>query len=661
MDRSKEILTNVTFFHVKIFTLILSFLITLNLFSESIIIEGKEEKINVSPSLNYFIDKEEKYSYEEISLESNRNLFKENKNSSTGFGYSNPPLWFFFEYEAKHSLENYILEVSYANLDTIEFFYRDANEQIIHKTLGRLHPYSKREFKHRSYLSSLKDASLKGKFFIRIKTQSSIQIPVYIHDQKLFFERDQYNFAFQLILAGVMFSMFLYNLLLGIALKDKVYFLYLSFTLPASLFLMSYNGITAQFLWGDSPWFNRDFAPVLLALNNLGILLFVRSFLKIKINHPKMDRFIKFLIYISLLIFIGSWFIRYDLISRALVFFVIANSIAAIAAGSLLAKEGYRPAKIYLLAWGILLLGALLLALTGFGLVPINLFTRNLAQFGLGLESILISFALADRIKILELEKERAQRESIHALKKTERHKAELELARRIQQSIIPRMIPNIPGLEIAAWYRPMETIGGDFYDFRTKENNLGFIMADVSGHGVPAALVVSTVKTAFGFQELNIEYPSDLLKSMNEILRDKTGGEFVTACYAYIDMNKNILITGNAGHSALWIFRKKTEELFSLKPKGKALSLTADSTFESVAIDLIHGDRILLYTDGLFEAGNNSGELFGEEKIQELLKVSATMNAKEFGESLLKKVIDWSPGEDKLEDDIALIVIDYL
>ncbi len=82
--------------------------------------------------------------------------------------------------------------------------------------------------------------------------------------------------------------------------------------------------------------------------------------------------------------------------------------------------------------------------------------------------------------------------------RKTERLKAELELARKIQQSIIPRMIPQIPGLKITAWYRPMETVGGDFYDFRTNETNLGFIMADVSGHCVPAALVVSTVKTAF-------------------------------------------------------------------------------------------------------------------------------------------------------------------
>ncbi|HMW06251.1 MAG TPA: 7TM diverse intracellular signaling domain-containing protein [Leptospiraceae bacterium] len=643
------------------FSLLLSFFIPFHLFSDPVQIEGEEETIYISPHLNYFLDKEKKFSFEEISSEGNLTLFQENKNANTGFGYSNFPIWFYFDYETKTSLDLFILEVAYANLDEIEFFFTDSKNQLVRKLLGRLHPFSERDFKHRTYLVSLRDIKPKGRFFIRVKTQSSIQMPVFIHNQKLFFEKDQYNFAFQLVLAGVMFSMFLYNLLLGIALKDKVYFFYLSFTLPASLFLMGYNGITAQFLWGDNPWFNRDFAPVLLALNNLGILLFVRSFLKLKINHPKMDRFIKLLIYISALAFIGSWFVRYDLISRTLVFFVIANSLAAIAAGFLLAKEGYRPAKIYLLAWGILLLGALLLALTGFGIVPINVFTRNLAQFGLGLESILISFALADRIKILEQEKEKAQRESISALKKSERLKVELELARKIQQSIIPRRIPNIPGLEIAAWYRPMETVGGDFYDFRTKESNLGFIMADVSGHGVPAALVVSAVKTAFGFQELNIEYPSDLLKSMNEILRDKTGGEFVTACYAYIDMEKKILITGNAGHSALWIFRKQTGELISLKPKGRALSLTQDSLFDSTEIHLLFGDRILLYTDGLFEAGNHTGELFGEEKIQELLKLSANMSAKEFGESLLKKVIDWSPGEDKLEDDIALIVVDYL
>lgn len=628
--------------------------------AEPIIIKPGNEEIDISSRLMFLEDRESRYSAENIFNE-DPVYFKENGKSNSGFGYSQFAYWFYTDYRSNVSLDDYIIEVPYANLDSIEFFYKDLNQKTVHKTFGRLFPYSKRDYKHRSYIISMKDFSLQGKLFIRVKTQSSIQMPVFIHNQKVFFEKDQYNFAFQLMLAGIMFSMFLYNLLLGISLKDKVYFLYLSFTVPASLFIMSYNGITAQFLWGDSQWLNRDFAPVLLALNNLGILLFVRSFLKLRTHNPNMDKFIKLLIIISVMTFLGSWFVRYDLISRILVFFVIANSIAAMVSGFLLARKGYRPAKIYLLAWGILLFGSLLLALTGFGLVPVNFFTRNLVQVGLGLESILISFALADRIKILEQEKEKAQKESFSALKKTERLKAELELARKIQQSIIPRMIPQIPGLKIAAWYRPMETVGGDFYDFRTNETNLGFIMADVSGHGVPAALVVSTVKTAFWFQDINIALPSALLKSMNDILRDKTGDEFVTACYAHIDMNNEILITGNAGHSPLIVFRKTTDELIQLKPKGKALSLTENSVFESAELHLVPGDRIVLYTDGLFEAGNHSGELFGEEKIQDILKNSGNISAEEFGDLLLKSVISWSPGEDRLEDDIALIVIDYM
>lgn len=157
-----------------------------------------------------------------------------------------------------------------------------------------------------------------------------------------------------------------------------------------------------------------------------------------------------------------------------------------------------------------------------------------------------MSFALADRIKILQLEKENAQFESIESIKKALRVESqlgafqhELGLARKIQQSIIPRMTPSIEGLTIAAWYKPMEIIGGDFYDFHQSENNLGFIMADVSGHGVPAALIVSTLKTAFWLQAHNLDLPEKLLLSMNEILKGKAGNEFVTACYGYIDIKK--------------------------------------------------------------------------------------------------------------------------
>jgi serine phosphatase RsbU (regulator of sigma subunit) len=141
--------------------------------------------------------------------------------------------------------------------------------------------------------------------------------------------------------------------------------------------------------------------------------------------------------------------------------------------------------------------------------------------------------------------------------------------------------------------------------------------------------------------------------------LKGKSGGEFVTACYGYIDIKRKILKTGNAGHSDLLIYRSKESKIFSLNPKGAALCVFKDPEFESAEFQLEKGDRIFLYTDGLFEVRNDAEEQFGEKRLYQMLKDYSSLSAQEFGDFILNSVFNWSRGKDLLEDDIALIVID--
>ena len=145
----------------------------------------------------------------------------------------------------------------------------------------------------------------------------------------------------------------------------------------------------------------------------------------------------------------------------------------------------------------------------------------------------------------------------------------------------------------------------------------------------------------------------------MNKILKGKSGNEFVTACYGYIDIKRKILKTGNAGHSDLLIYRSKESKLISLNPKGAALCVFKDPQFESVDIQLEKGDRIFLYTDGLFEVMNEQEEVFGEARLIKMLEENISLSAQEFGDLLLNSVFVWAKDKDHLEDDIALIVID--
>ncbi len=237
----------------------------------------------------------------------------------------------------------------------------------------------------------------------------------------------------------------------------------------------------------------------------------------------------------------------------------------------------------------------------------------------------------------------------------------ELHLAREIQQSLLPRDLPTVPGLEVATCYRAMEKVGGDFFDYRAGERDLGVLMADVSGHGVPAALIVSIVKVAFWFQKTLLPLPAELFARMNQILLTNTGDEFVTACYAYIDLDTHRLTVGNAGHPPILLMKRRENRLLALRPMGRLLGILPNATFTAEEVPLDPGDRLLLYTDGVFEAANADRVAFGEERLREFLRENMHLSAREFTDRLVESVTEWSGGPTSMEDDVAVVVVDVL
>ena len=235
----------------------------------------------------------------------------------------------------------------------------------------------------------------------------------------------------------------------------------------------------------------------------------------------------------------------------------------------------------------------------------------------------------------------------------------ELKLAREIQESLLPREVPAVPGLEVAMRYRAMEKVGGDFFDFRATDTALAVLMADVSGHGIPAALIVSIVKVAFLFQEDRLPVPTELFSGMNQILLDNSGDQFVTACYAYIDLKQRLLTVGNAGHPPILLWKRAEGKVVKLRPFGRLLGILPNPPYESEVVPLHSGDRIVLYTDGLFEATNAEKEQFGEQRLERFLAENAGLAAEVFTEELVELVSRWSGGPAAIQDDIALVVID--
>jgi sigma-B regulation protein RsbU (phosphoserine phosphatase) len=179
----------------------------------------------------------------------------------------------------------------------------------------------------------------------------------------------------------------------------------------------------------------------------------------------------------------------------------------------------------------------------------------------------------------------------------------ELETACNIQQSILPAAMPSAAGLEIIASYLPMAEVAGDFYDFLDQgDGRLSVLVADVSGHGVPAALIASMVKIALAAQADHASDPARVIAGMNHALCGKFEFAYVTATYAFIDPTRRVLAYASAGHPPILLLRANGE-VESLEEGGLVLAFTPDAPYSTASVPLNPGDRILLYTDGLLEA----------------------------------------------------------
>jgi sigma-B regulation protein RsbU (phosphoserine phosphatase) len=239
----------------------------------------------------------------------------------------------------------------------------------------------------------------------------------------------------------------------------------------------------------------------------------------------------------------------------------------------------------------------------------------------------------------------------------------ELEMARQIQLAILPRETPKIKGLEIAARYIPMGSVAGDFYDFIiVDEQHVGILIADVSGHGLPAALIASMLQVALTAQFGHASEPGRVLAGLNQALCGKFRQDFVTAAYLFVDMEKSSMSYAGAGHPPLLLWRGSTATAVEVCENGLLLGHFPEETYSVVQVPLEPGDRAVLYTDGILEARNPAEEMFGAERFMRSLEYNHSLGSELLADSLLDELSRWSghtKGEDQ-EDDITLLVIDF-
>jgi sigma-B regulation protein RsbU (phosphoserine phosphatase) len=249
-------------------------------------------------------------------------------------------------------------------------------------------------------------------------------------------------------------------------------------------------------------------------------------------------------------------------------------------------------------------------------------------------------------------------------LKERDRMRQSLFLAREVQQNLLPTENPQIEGLDIAGSSIYCDETGGDYYDFIISDANedkqIGIAIGDVSGHGIPSALLMAAVRSSLRQRSSLPGSAADIISDVNrQLVHDvEDSGQFVTMFYLIIDPIKMNLQYVRAGHDPAIFYDPNTDTFEALGGTGIALGVDKNwkvKAYTKTALN--NGQIIFLCTDGIWEACNPQGEMFGKEPIYNIIRNNSSLSANEILEAMLESLTSFQKGA-KIEDDITLVII---
>ncbi len=633
-----------------------------------------------------------KLTFDDIRSGELESRFQHSTESVPNFGMTRSAHWLRWHWDVHTELEEeWLLVMAYPDIEQIILYvpvFRDGKEIWEVRHSGRGVSALQREILHYDFIFRVRlIPGTTQHFYMRIASEDVSLVPLVLRSTMNYWTNIAPEiFAFG-ICYGIIFVMILYNAFIFLSVRDTAYLYYILYLAGYALFQLCVNGMAFPILWPDSPWWANHstafFSGLAMALG----LQFCRTFLRTARRAPRLDIFLKSAAIICASLLPLSLVLPYHWAIGMASFMGIVLAVTVVSAGFHALLNGYRPARFFLTAWGALLIGIVLLCLLNFGFLPASFITLYGIQVGAVAESVLLSLALADRINLMRAETAQAQSDALENLQRMDRLKDNIRLeleqkviertaviqsqnqvleqqmtmAKRIQMSLLPQNIPDVRGVKIAYRYQPMMQIGGDFLDihYSPSENSVGLFVCDVSGHGVPAALLASMTKMSLSFWHENLNRPAESIAYLHETLHDKLSDYFLTASICSLNLNTGELIAANAGHWPILIMRKDAS-LTTLRARGRMIMARWAPECESVSAQLQSGDRIVIYTDGLLEETNRAGEMFGEDRFLQLVRNHSSDSVDVMCEEVVQEVLRYSGGPLEQGDDITLLVAEY-
>lgn len=591
-----------------------------------------------------------------------------------GLGFHKDPVWLRFSLaNADQAAKALVLDLGYPLHDHVEFYMPDG-KQVVKKISGDMHSYHAREIDAANIAFLLSVPPGEHTYYLKLHSQSSLVLPLRILSEQKFYHEKFQEYAFMFLYYGVLIVMALYNLFLFLSIRDRAYLYYSLFTACLLMNTAILNGMAFQFLWPEQPrWGNIAALVAVFLVHALGIQ-FSRSYLRTDQLTPRIDIFLQGFMVLCFAGAVAAFFLPYHILMRPILLLVLVATAVLMGVGIYGVVKKSRPAYFYLVAWVLLLAANVLAILKNAGILPSWTLLTYSIQIGSAAEVLLLSLGLADRINVLNNRLETAKEnlenkvnertielaeKNWELAQKNTIMEVELQIASEIQNSIFPNLSWRKNGLAMAGHYRPLEKVGGDYYDIFHHEGWTGIVLADAEGHGVPAALLTAMAKISFSEAVLKSKSPADILKYVNDSMHKLVLSQgHMTAFFAAITPDGK-LAYANAAHPPAYLLRKALPRITPLAAAGFLLGVSGNrSKFELKNESLVSGDRLFLFSDGLYDHHKMNDSVIDEAWMQKVLLKSHGLPLDAACAYVLK---EWEACVDgaQLQDDVSFLMIE--
>lgn len=650
-NRNRRIVNLVKFYRkgkwIAFVSLLYLALFAFPLLSLPISIEESQNYRDIGKYFEYTIPKNPEAGLNEILREDT--LWRQNAKSVILFPRSQHPVWIKITLIHYGNLPHtYFLHLSNPVVDVFEL-HTEINgkwktvwsgEQILQR--------NKPIYSHISAFPITLSPNESKTVYLKIKSDNPIFSFVSIYNARTFIAYSKKQDIFFAAYFGAGFMMFMFSLFLAHTLRYKKFF-YFFFYLATILLLNTYSTGFIQYIeFGNSNSWKNYLFPITILVTSIFGLLFTLEFLEIKQTYPKLNRFtngyILLLILSNLMIFVLELrnFIQ---LSILLVIFPILIAIV-ISILTLYKSKKKLEVLLFLLAFGSILIGACINTFTVQGLLKPYHFASYSLPLGSALEVFFLSLALVLRVS--------DYRKSIEEKQELD---LQLKIAQKLQNGLLPKKRSHALQYPLGFRYSPATDIGGDFVEIIVKENEIGLFLCDVSGHGIPAAMIASMTKVTLEIWNEILDKPVLAAEKIRKSLLSSLSGHFLSAFFVYLNPKESILRIANAGHLPL-LHIDRNGIITTYTSYGRAINEHIQSDMIEKTFPLPTGGTLILFTDGVIEARNiHTGELFGEERFYSLIQSLAKEGPQKLCDTVVSEIEKFQRTT-RSDDDITILAL---